>query len=85
MFEEVGKELKFWAKVSVWIVAIIGGVIGALVAAAVEAPGIVYISFIALFGLVGYVLGRFAAILFYSYAEIVDCVQQIKEKIVVDK
>lgn len=85
MYKNVGKELKFWSKVLVWIIAIIGAVIGAIVAFAVGAPGIAFISFIVCFGTFGYGLGYFGGMMLYSYAEIVDCIQEIKKQLCDEK
>ena len=86
LFNNGGKELKFWARARVWFIAAIGGVVGIAVALIIGVGSVFDIlCFIGLFGLIGYTIGRFMALKSYAYAEIVDSVQKIKEKLYKEK
>lgn len=81
MYKEVGKTLKTFAWINVIAFTGLFALIGMYVAAVSQAPEMFYIFFIALFGLIGYLIGQYTAIWVYAYGELVDSVAEIKKKI----
>lgn len=94
MYSDVGKELKFYAKLSVWICVFVVGIIGWLLGAwfAHVSPHyekgletVFGMCFAFLFAIIGYAVGRMIAIWHYAYAEIVDCAVKIQAHLEQDK
>ena len=88
MYSDVGKELKFYAKLSVWICVFVVGIIGWIFGAWFAHIFPHYDEFLGtmfgmccafLFAFIGYAVGRLIAIWHYAYAEIVDCAVKIQE------
>lgn len=81
MYKDVGKTLKVLAWIIVMMCTCVFMVFGVIVAALTDAPGVVFISIILLFGGIGFVFGQLFGILTYAYGELVDCVSQIKNNL----
>jgi len=90
MFDNVGKELKFYAQLSVWVSVIIFGLlgwhIGEVIATALHhnrtdidgvkfVAGLCSLPFGAFFG---YLVGRLIAVWHYAFAEMVDCAVKVQ-------
>ena len=79
MFNNIGKKIKLWAKITCWI-----GIIGCIILGIIFCA-LTYISYAFLIsGLCTLIVGPFIAWisswLLYSWGDVVDCVQAIKEK-----
>lgn len=81
MYKDVGKTLKVLAWIIVMMCTCVFLIVGVIVAALTDAPGVVFVSIILLFGGIGFAFGQLFGILIYAYGELVDSVSQIKNKL----
>ena len=81
LYKDVGGTLKTIAWIVVFSFVAVFAILGIVIALIAEAPDIFFVSFILLFGLIGYVIGQLFAIQLYAYGELVECVTEIKKKL----
>ena len=79
LYKDVGGTLKTIAWIVVFSFVAVFAILGIVIALIAEAPDIFFVSFILLFGLIGYVIGQLFAIQLYAYGELVECVTEIKK------
>ena len=85
MFANVGGQIKTLAKFCVWLLTIVGVIIGGAVYSlyekAMDPSVILCLLFLIVGGVVGWLIGYVSAILFYAFGELVQKVQRIDAKL----
>ena len=76
MFQNVGKEIKGWAKFIVVLITVMFVLTGCIVVIDYGLPVMLLVG--GILGVLGYFIGRLTAILLYAFGELVDASTEIK-------
>ena len=78
MFNNVGSEIKAWAKILVILITIVSVILGGVWGSVLFGDyGINIVLGAAIFGVIGYFLGRLSAMAIYAFGQLVESVDTI--------